>query len=133
MIKPIENTGPASAEVSPNIVATIATVPLRALLNQTRAIRRAAERFLRRRDRTEHPEGKCDRAGRWYPADSENFDHRGRRIPSRAWPWSYMQACRTLAHCAHLEGVPGLVSEVRKAARKLDQEAKSANKEAQAK
>lgn len=61
----------------------------------------AVVRFLRRRDRVEHPNGCADRAGRWYPDASE-----GRvvaREPSRRFPWTMMHACRTLKHCAQLE------------------------------
>jgi hypothetical protein len=133
MNKNPDSNRPASTEVSPEYVAAIAALHRQAQEKETAAIQRAAERYRRRRDRLEDPRGSCDRAGRWFPDYTENFVLRGYRIPSRTWPWSYMLACRTIAHCARLEGIPQLVSEVRKAARKLDQEAKSANKEAQAK
>jgi hypothetical protein len=60
-----------------------------------------------------HPEGQFDGAGRWYPDASENLDTSCHRTPSRAWPYSYLQACRTAAHCAQLIGVEE-VSLVRK-------------------
>ena len=40
---------------------------------------------------------------RWYPDASESLDTSNYRYPSRRYPWSYMLACRTLAHCARLE------------------------------
>jgi len=80
-----------------------------------------------RRDRMIHPESGCwDKAGRWYPSDREDAgDVRGRiRSPSRAWPYSYMLACRTRKHCAVLveaalrgESVPSDVSRAVAAAR----------------
>ena len=66
----------------------------------------AAQEYLDRKARVSHPEGKCDRGGRWYPSEKEMqvcCNHV--RTPSRAWPWSYMTHCRTLAHVAHLYGV----------------------------
>lgn len=59
-----------------------------------------------RRDRTEHPRGKFDRAGRWYPDETEERDCcRMVRSPSRAHPYSYMTHCRSLTHVAALYGV----------------------------
>lgn len=57
-----------------------------------------------RRDRTVNPEGKFDGAGRWYPSDREDGgDIAGCiRGPSRAFPYSYMLACRTKKHAACL-------------------------------
>lgn len=54
-----------------------------------------------RRDRQVNPEGKFDGAGRWYPSQTEDADgsiERTHRSPSRAWPYSYMTACRTRKH-----------------------------------
>jgi hypothetical protein len=64
---------------------------------------RAAIKYLRRRDRLEYPRGKSDGGGRWFPDISEKLDVRYYRSPSRRFPWSYMQACRTIGHCAMLE------------------------------
>lgn len=133
MNKITDTSRPASPEVSPEYVAAIAALHRQAQEKETAAIQRAAERYRRRRNHIEDPRGSCDRAGRWFPDYTENFDARGHRYPSWCWPWSYMQACRTAAHCAKLEGIPQLVRKVRKAARKLDEAAKLANKEAQAK
>lgn len=80
---------------------------------------RAAVRYILRRDRHEHPDGERDNAGRWYPAVSENLDTSRYRSPSRAWPWSYMLPCRTLAHCAQLEDCTDLLL-ARRIARAID-------------
>ncbi|QWT22511.1 hypothetical protein KPL74_11040 [Bacillus sp. NP157] len=57
----------------------------------------------RRAARIEHPAGSSDRGGRWYPSDDEDCGvTRTARSPSRAWPHSYNQACRSLAHCEAL-------------------------------
>jgi hypothetical protein len=84
----------------------------------------AARAYLDRRDRRSHPDGKTDSGGRWYPSDSEDINGtitRTIRSPSRAWPWSYMVACRTAGHVAELYGVD--VSAVRSMARTLDRSA----------
>jgi hypothetical protein len=44
------------------------------------------------KERMIHPSGKFDNGGRWY---AENADLISCRTPSRAWPYSEMQACRT--------------------------------------
>lgn len=123
----IDQLAPAPAETGPKIVADAATVAPKADTKTKRKINRAAQRYLRRRDRVEHPEGRTDNAGRWYPAESENFDASHYRSPSRSWPWSYMIACRTIAHCAMLERIPELLGEVRKEARRLDRKSKLLN------
>jgi hypothetical protein len=81
----------------------------------------AAQEFIGRKNRSRHPDGRSDKAGRWYPSDAE--DPKGTvartiRSPSRAWPWSYAHACRTAAHVAELFGVD--VSAVRRMARELE-------------
>ncbi len=66
--------------------------------------RAAAERFLRRKARGEHPEGEFDKAGRFWLA--ERCDCCAHiRPPSRAWPHSHMLHGRTVTHCAALHGV----------------------------
>lgn len=62
----------------------------------------AVVRFLKRRDGIERPSGITDHAGRWHPDISEGIVDA--RTPSRAYPWSLLHACRTLQHCAELEG-----------------------------
>jgi len=86
-------------------------------------VREAACIYLRRRERLEHPDGRKDRVGRWYPDESEMLDQTQYRSPSRAHPWSYMLACRTLKHCANLAGIPTRTLEVRRAARHIEAEA----------
>jgi hypothetical protein len=79
--------------------------------------------YLRRRERIEHPDGRKDNAGRWYPDETEMLDKTRYRSPSRAHPWPYMLACRTLKHCANLAGIPAQALEVRRAARRIEAEA----------
>jgi len=55
--------------------------------------------------RTSHPDGKTDKGGRWYPAETERQDCCRVRSPSRAWPWSLMVHCRTLVHVASRRGL----------------------------
>lgn len=37
-------------------------------------LERAARTFIARRDRTAHPDGNFDKAGRWYPSEAETCD-----------------------------------------------------------
>ncbi|HNY42107.1 MAG TPA: hypothetical protein PKJ41_17010 [Bryobacteraceae bacterium] len=64
---------------------------------------RAAFKFLRRKHRIEHPDGKFDNGGRWYPAHSEPLDTGCFRSPSRRFKYSYLTACRSARHCAVIE------------------------------
>jgi hypothetical protein len=90
---------------------------------QQDAVKQAALCYVRRRDRLEHPLGEFDNAGRWYPDPSEGLDTCRLRSPSRAWPFTYQRACRSLAHCMRLEGVPSEhATEVRREVRRLDLE-----------
>lgn len=69
-------------------------------------IEAAARCYINRQSRIEHPEGEFDNAQRWYPSDEEEQECcAGIRSPSRSWPYSYMQHCRTMTHVAHLHGV----------------------------
>ncbi len=78
----------------------------------------AAREFIARKDRDSHPDGKFDNAGRWYPSDDEwTPGCRYVREPSRAWPYSLMQHCRTAEHVAELYNVDP--SDVRKRARAI--------------
>jgi hypothetical protein len=64
------------------------------------------EKFERRQDRLENPDGAFDKKGRWYPSKDERQECCSSiRYPSRAWPYSYMVHCRTLQHIQHLLGV----------------------------
>lgn len=69
---------------------------------------RAAARYVRRRDRIEHPAGYWDKGGRWFPIDETEAKLLvGRfRSPSREWPYSYLLPARTLRHCCELEELP---------------------------
>lgn len=76
----------------------------------------AAAAYIARQQRREHPAGKFDNAGRWQPSAAERCDCCDRvRTPSRAYKYSLMVHCRTMAHIANLYGVS--VQDVRKAVR----------------
>jgi hypothetical protein len=82
----------------------------------------ALSRYERRQLRDEHPEGAFDRAERWYPTAREDGGHISGciRPPSRARPYSYMLACRSLSHCEDLESADHeLVLDVRREAKAL--------------
>jgi hypothetical protein len=80
--------------------------PQRSTEPQVLEVRTAADTYRRRRDRDEHPAGAFDDGGRWYPefAEAQTCCRHVRR-PSRAWPYSLLLHCRTLAHVAALHGV----------------------------
>lgn len=62
--------------------------------------------YLSRRERWTHPHGKTDKAGRWYPSDSERQSCcKQVSAPTRSYPWSYMTHCRTIKHVAAQYGV----------------------------
>jgi len=62
-----------------------------------------AAKYESRQDRSEHPEGTFDDAGRWYPDDDERCECCDYiRSPSRAYPYSLMVHCRTKKHIRHL-------------------------------
>ncbi len=66
----------------------------------------AFETWKRRQSRSEHPRGRFDNGGRWYPSDEEwQPCCRGVRSPSRAYPYSYLTHCRSIEHVASLYGV----------------------------
>lgn len=66
----------------------------------------AAKRWLRRREREEHPKGTFDKGGRFYLDDCERFACcAGLRHPSRAHPYPQMTHGRSMEHCASMEGV----------------------------
>ena len=77
--------------------------------NQTRKKKSEADKikaevelaYLARKFRIAHPRGRKDNAGRWYPGAAEGGTPNV-RSPSRAWPWSYMVACRTRKWCEQL-------------------------------
>lgn len=67
----------------------------------------AAVTYIKRRNRTDHPEGKTDKGGRWFPSDYEKQPCCDNvRSPSRSFPWSLMTHCRSTEHIANLYGIP---------------------------
>ena len=80
---------------------------------------KAAVLFLDRKERLEHPEGVFDKAGRWEPLgrDHQVFDYANHRTPSRVYPNTWSQACRSAEHCAKFFEAD--VVEVRKIANKI--------------
>lgn len=75
----------------------------------------AVQCFLGRQSRTLHPEG-AFKNWKWYPSDNEWCSCcRSVHEPTRAFPYSLMQHCRTMAHVSHLYGVDS--KELRKAVR----------------
>lgn len=66
----------------------------------------AAYEYILRQNRYSHPDGKFDQGGRWYPSqDEEQPCCSSIRSPSRAFPYSLMQHCRSIGHIAALYGV----------------------------
>ena len=64
--------------------------------------------YLRRKNRTEHPDGVFDKRGAWYPSIEERRECCGQiRSPSRAYPYSLMLHCRTAVHIAKLYSIQG--------------------------
>lgn len=63
--------------------------------------------YIARRDRQASPEGKFDRAGRWYPSEEEDADDftSAIRCPSANWPYSYLKAACTRKHIKNLAAV----------------------------
>lgn len=79
----------------------------------------AAYKYLRRRDRREHPEGSFDSVGRWTPSEDEREECCASiRSPSGAYPYSLMQHCRSAEHVAAVMGADRRW--VRSGARKLE-------------
>lgn len=64
----------------------------------------AAIAYLKLKARKDHPGGKFDRAGRWYPDESLECCKKVRQ-PTRGYPYSLMQHCRSIKHIAILYGV----------------------------
>jgi len=88
-----------------NRVQTNSTTPIASTFYGA-AVDAAAREYLARRDRRTNPDGTFDSAGRWYPADGEKQPCCAAiRSPSRAYPYSYMVHCRTVAHVAAVHGV----------------------------
>lgn len=71
-----------------------------------RRIRLAADKYLMRQLRTEHPEGDFDEHGMFWPALTEyRACCRPRQRPTKELPFTANAHCRTLTHCALLYDV----------------------------
>ena len=68
-------------------------------MRMTAKLRAAAQHALDLADRSTHPAGHFDDAGRWYP-DTELPCCQAIRSPSRQWPHSLLVHCRTVKHIA---------------------------------
>jgi len=83
-------------------------------------LQEAAIEYLARRDRKKHPQGRKDRAGRWYPSGFEHCECCDYvRNPTRGYPWSLMHHCRSTVHIAKLFNVD--IKELRKEIRTIEQ------------
>lgn len=71
---------------------------------------RAACLYIQRRNRSAHPDGYFDRGGRWFAQGRDAEVMEPCRTPSRAWPYSQMDACRSLKHCANYFDADPLVT-----------------------
>ena len=73
------------------------------------------EVFQQLKERDIHPAGNFDNAGRFYPADHLYNFVSHLRSPSRSWPYSYMQGCRTKKFVRHVaeEFSPSSTEELR--------------------
>lgn len=66
----------------------------------------AAREWLLRSRGISHPVGRRNSAGRWYPAACEEAECCAKiRWPSRAWPNSLWNHCKTQKHIRTLYGV----------------------------
>lgn len=99
---------PAAVEVVPVQAAPVAGIDAVVAAAEAEGIPasviRAGRMFYRRKNRLEHVPGDFDKAGRFY-ADEQTPSVRQARSPSKAWPYSQMNAARTAAHCASACGV----------------------------
>lgn len=69
-------------------------------------LQEAAECYLARQSRRQHPDGRFDSADRWHPSDRERqtcCDHV--RGASRRWPYAHLAHCRTVTHLSRLYSV----------------------------
>jgi len=65
----------------------------------SKPLRAAAQYAVDLDNRSRHPHGSFDNAGRWYP-DNELECCQSIRSPSRSWPHSLLLHCRTVKHVA---------------------------------
>lgn len=80
-----------------------------------------AQTYTRRKGGLEHPRGKFDNAKRFYLAETFRCCA-SIREPSRAFPYSQNKHARSLAHVAHEFGFDGLMPELRKIVKALEQD-----------
>ena len=70
-------------------------------------LERAAALFNARQAREVHPDGTFGAYGIWQPSDAERQTCCEKlRMPTRRWPYSLIQHCRTATHVAQLCDVP---------------------------
>lgn len=66
-------------------------------------IKAAIKLYNERQSRDVDPDGTFDRAGRWYPSDTERCSCcRYISSPTRSYPYSYMTHCRSSEHVANV-------------------------------
>lgn len=64
--------------------------------------------------------GNYDNAGRWYPSDAIASDYcRSYRTPSRAWPYSYLNALSTITANVELKVITPEQAKIVRSARRL--------------
>jgi len=81
----------------------------------------AAREYLARQDRRSDPVGGFEPNGTWFPAPSERRDCCDEvRWPSRRWPWSLMEHCRSAKHVAALYNVSR--ADLLRVARRIEEE-----------
>lgn len=69
-------------------------------------VQEAHQEYVLRRDMKKDPVGAWDKGGRWYPMDSERCKCCDDiRKPSRNYPYSLLNHCRSAGHVANLYGV----------------------------
>ena len=94
-----------------------AAMPLAEGAREADRMNRAVREYYQRQNRKSHPDGRADKAGRWYPSASERQSCCNQvRQPTRSYPWSLMVHCRTARHIACLYDVSE--ADLRKAGRK---------------
>ena len=85
----------------------------------TKKLRAAAQQYIDLQDRRVHPGGTFDHAQRWKP-DRELACCALIRSPSRAYPYSLLMHCRSIAHVAAEPGYS--VTTLRRAVSRLRSE-----------
>ncbi len=86
-----------------------------------KSILAAAHEYIALRDRSIHPVGTFDSAGRFYLATRCECC-RSIKSPSRAYPFSHMVHARSIVHVAHAAGLAGYVKAVRRVADAIEKD-----------